>query len=234
MSSGKLRGKALPARLVEEGSAVDVGWTPTNVQITCFDSIAESPFGALGDLVLRGDPETRVRLDFDDDGPIEDFMLGDVLHLDGRAWECCTRSMLKAALQRLQAAAGLTLYGAFEHEFNLPERCGGKGEGYTLSAFRSERPLMEALMAAIEQAGLRPANIMKEYGPNQFEVTIEPSEGHVMADQAAILREVARATGERLGRPVSLAPLIEPNGIGNGVHIHLSFRDEDGSPGDVR
>ncbi len=228
--AGKLRGKALPAAIADDGGDLIVGWTPTNVQITCFDGIAESPFGALGDLVLVGDPATRAKIDFGDDGPIEDFALGDVLHLDGRAWECCTRSILKTALARLQASAGLTLFGAFEHEFHLPARIGSKGEGYALSAFRSERLLMEAIMAALGQAGLTPDTIMKEYGPNQFEVTVKPAIGYGMADQAALLREIVKAVGERLARPVSFAPLVEPGGIGNGVHIHLSFRDADGRP----
>lgn len=228
--AGKLRGKALPAAIADEGGDLTVGWTPTNVQITCFDTIATSPFGALGDLVLVGDPATRATLDFGDDGPIEDFALGDVLHLDGRPWECCTRSILKTALDRLEASAGLTLFGAFEHEFHLPGREGGKGEGYALSAFRGERRLMETIMAALHQAGIEPDTIMKEYGPNQFEVTVKPATGHGIADQAAALREIVRTCGERLARPVSFAPLVEPGGIGNGVHIHLSFLDEKGAP----
>ena len=228
--AGKLRGKALPAAIADEGGDLAVGWTPTNVQITCFDTIAASPFGALGDLLLVGDPATRATLDFGDDGVIEDFALGDVLHLDGRPWECCTRSLLKTALERLEASAGLTAFGAFEHEFHLPEREGGKGEGYALSAFRSERLLMETIMAALGQAGIAPDSIMKEYGPNQFEVTVQPVTGHAIADQAAILREIVRACGERLARPVSFAPLVEPGGIGNGVHIHLSFLDKKGKP----
>ena len=228
--AGKLRGKALPSRLVDQGGKALVGWTPTNVQITCFDSIAESPFGALGDLIVQGDPEARAKLDFGDDGPVEDFMLGDILHMDGQAWACCTRSILKAALDRLKDVAGLSLYGAFEHEFHLPDREGGKGEGYALSAFRSERALMQAIMASIAKVGITPDTIMKEYGPNQFEVTVKPAQGHAIADQAAILREVVRATGERLGRRVSFAPLVESDGIGNGVHIHLSFRDQDDNP----
>ena len=228
--AGRLRGKALPSRLIDDGGALQVGWTPTNVQITCFDGIAESPFGALGDLVLVGDPATRAIVDFGDDGPIEDFVLGDVLHLDGSTWECCTRSILKTALARLKVSSGLTLLGAFEHEFHLPMRTGSKGEGYALSAFRSERLLMETIMAALGQAGLTPESIMKEYGPNQFEVTVKPVTGHGIADQAASLREIVKAVGERLARPVSFAPLVEPGGIGNGVHIHLSFRDADGRP----
>ena len=228
--AGKLRGKALPAAIADDGGDLTVGWTPTNVQITCFDTIAESPFGALGDLLLVGDSATRARLDFEDDDVIEDFALGDVLHLDGRPWECCTRSILKAALKRLEASAGLTLFGAFEHEFHLPNREGNRGEGYALSAFRSERRLLETVMAALQQAGIVPESIMKEYGPNQFEVTVKPVAGHGIADQAAALREIVRAVGERLGRPVSFAPLVEPGGIGNGVHIHLSFRDAKGKP----
>ncbi|MEM8951741.1 MAG: glutamine synthetase family protein [Pseudomonadota bacterium] len=228
--AGKLRGKALPAAIANESGELVVGWTPTNVQITCFDTIAQSPFGALGDLVLVGDSATRARIDFGDDDVIEDFALGDVLHLDGRPWECCTRSILKTALIRLQTASGLTLFGAFEHEFHLPERNGAKGEGYALSAFRSERKLLETIMAALGAAGLKPDTIMKEYGPNQYEVTVGPATGHGIADQAASLREIVRTVGERLARPISFAPLVEPGGIGNGVHIHMSFRDAEGKP----
>lgn len=228
--AGKLRGKALPATQVDGGNAPEVGWTPTNVQITCFDGIAESPFGALGDLVLVGDMQTRARLDFEDGGPIEDVVLGDVLHLDGRPWECCTRSILKGALERLQAVAGVTLYGAFEHEFHLSHRERDAGEGYALAAFRSERRLLETIMAALGQSGIAPDTIMKEYGPNQYEVTIKPASGVTIADQAALLREIVRASGERLEQKVSFAPLVEPGGIGNGVHMHLSFRDADGKP----
>ena len=228
--SGKLRGKAVPARVADPGRPVRVGWTPTNVQITCFDDIADSPYGALGDLVLCGDMGTRARIDFGDGGPVEDFALGDVVHLDGRPWECCTRAILRAALERLRAASGLTLAGAFEHEFHLPGRGGPRGEGFALSGFRSERVLCEAIAGALGQAGIAVETMVREYGPDQFEVTTEPVAGLAIADQAAVLRETVRATGERLGRRVSFAPLIEAGGIGNGVHVHLSFRDATGAP----
>lgn len=228
--AGKLRGKAVPARAAKGGARPCVGWVPTNVQITCFDDIAPSPFGALGDLVLRGDPAARARVDFEDGGPVEDMMLGDVVHLDGRPWECCTRAILSGALARLERVAGLRLVGAFEHEFHIARRGGPPGEGFALAAFRSERALAETLFAALEAAGLEPDMVMKEYGPDQFEVTVRPAEGRAIADRAALLREVARAAGERLGRRVSFAPLVRAGGIGNGVHVHLSFRDTEGRP----
>ncbi|MEO1016648.1 MAG: glutamine synthetase family protein [Pseudomonadota bacterium] len=228
--SGTMRGKALPVREIDSGGAARVGWTPTNVQIGCFDTIADTPWGALGDLVLVGDLATRARIDFGDGGPIEDFALGDILHLDGRPWECCSRAILKGALERLERVGDITLLGAFEHEFHLPERAVGKAESYALGAFRTERTLCEAIMAALASAGIQPDTILKEYGPNQFEVTVKPVEGIAIADQAALLREIARATGERLEQRVSFAPLIEAGGMGNGVHIHLSFRNSLGQP----
>lgn len=226
--AGKLRGKAVPAAAAEGGA--EVGWTPTNTQITCLDSIAPSPYGALGDLLLVGDPAARARVDYGDGGPVEDVMLGDVVNMDGSAWECCSRAILRQGLDRLRRVAGVSLFGAFEHEFHLPERKGARGEAYELAAFRSERALCEAAMAALAAGGIAPETVMKEYGPNQFEITVKPAGGLAIADRAALLRAILRATGERLGRRVSFAPLIEPGGIGNGVHIHLSFRDAAGQP----
>jgi len=60
--AGKVRGKGFPAAQFEKRQARGIGWVPTNVQITCFDAIAESPFGSLGDLVLIPDPAARVRV----------------------------------------------------------------------------------------------------------------------------------------------------------------------------
>lgn len=228
--AGKVRGKAFPASQFEKRTRRGVGWTPTNVQITCFDVIGESPFGALGDVYLVPDEAARVRVDFEDGGPVEHFALGDIRHPDGSAWDFCTRSILKAALQRLERVAGLTLVGAFEHEFQFRGRPPQIGEAYSSAGLRAERPFAEMLVAALRAAGLSPDTIMKEYGSNQYEATIAPAQGVAVADQAVILRELVRATGERLGRPVTFTPIRDPAGVGNGVHIHMSFLDRQGKP----
>ena len=90
--AGKLRGKAFPLSQIEKRLKRGVGWTPTNVQITCFDAIADSPFGALGDLLLVPDADTMATVDFDDAGPVERMAIGDITNLDGAPWACCTRS----------------------------------------------------------------------------------------------------------------------------------------------
>ena len=97
--AGKTRGKAFPVAKLDERIARGVGWTPTNVQITCFDHIAESPFCALGDLVLLPDPSSRIIFDFDDGTPPENFSLCERVSLQGGQWECDTRSIRQRSMR---------------------------------------------------------------------------------------------------------------------------------------
>ncbi len=228
--AGKFRGKAFPLSQFEKRLKRGIGWTPTNVQITCFDSISDSPYGALGDLVLIPDPETRVDIEFDDGLPKERFVLGDIHETDGTPWECCTRSILKSALDRLQDVAGLRIFGAFEHEFHFVTGKCPLGSAYTTAGFRAERQFGEVLVSAIEQAKLAPDTFMKEYGINQYEVTVGPVLGVRIADHAAILRELVHIVAERLQLNASFTPLRHPDSVGNGVHIHLSIRNEESIP----
>ncbi|MCK1579749.1 glutamine synthetase [Bradyrhizobium sp. 168] len=225
--AGKVRGKAFPASQFDKRRSRGIGWTPTNAQITCFDTIAESPFGSLGDLVLIPDEAAKVRVELGGDVPIEHFALGDIRHTDGRPWEFCTRSILKCALDRLNRASGLTLFGAFEHEFQFRNAASPIGEAYSVNGFRLERRLAETLVAAMRAAGLEPDTFMREFGTGQYEVTIGPSRGIAIADQSTILRELVRFVAHALGKEVTFTPIRDPAGVGNGVHIHLSFLDKD-------
>ncbi len=224
--AGKVRGKAFAAAQFDKRKLRGVGWTPTNVQITCFDNIAESPFGSLGDLVLIPDEAARVRVALGDE-TVEHFALGDIRHTDGRPWEFCTRSILKAALDRLQRVTGLTLQGAFEHEFQFRGAPGLVGDAFSTAGFRAERRVAETLIAAMRAAGLTPDTFMKEFGAGQYEVTMGPARGVAIADHSTILRELLRAIVAGTGRDVTFTPIRDPAGVGNGVHIHLSFLDGD-------
>ncbi|MFD1984498.1 glutamine synthetase family protein [Mesorhizobium newzealandense] len=228
--AGRTRGKAFPVLELDKRLKRGIGWTPTNVMITCFDAIAPSPFGSLGDLLLIPDPEARVEVDFADGGLVEHFMLGDITDLDGRPWDCCTRSILKAALERLRSCGGIQLVSAFEHEFQMLDAGEVLPDAFSLRGFTRRRQLGEALMSALAQAGLTPDTFMKEFGPNQYEVTNGPAQGHRSADQAVILRELTRMAAQRCGEQVTFAPILDPSSVGNGVHIHMSFLDGNGSP----
>jgi len=70
---------------------------------------------------------------------------------------------------------------------------------------------------------------MKEYGIDQYEVTIGPVSGLAIADQATILRELVCICAERRQLNPSFTPLLDPADVGNGVHIHMSLCDNDGN-----
>lgn len=228
--AGKVRGKGFPADQFEKRLRRGIGLAPTNMQITCFDAIADSPFGSLGDMVLIPDPQTRVCIRDEALGLDEDFVLGDIRHTDGNAWDCCPRSILKGALERLERVAGLSLVSAFEHEFQFKGKAMPIGTAYTLGGFRQRRVFGERLVTAMRAAGIDPDTIMKEYGADQYEVTMEPKPGVRGADEAVILRELVRAVAASLGEEVTFTPLRDPSGVGNGVHIHMSFLDGKGEP----
>lgn len=228
--AGKVRGKAFPGRQFEKRLHRGIGWTPTNVQITCFDDIAESPFGSLGDLVLIPDPEARLRLDLDPDDTAEHFVMGAIHHTDGRPWEFCTRAILKAALERLHRVSGLRLCGAFEHEFQFRDAQPAPGNAFTLAGMRAERTFAETVVAAQRAAGVEPDTFLREYGPGQFEVTMGPQEGLRIADHSVFTREIVQAVAQKLGRAVTFTPTRSPTSVGNGAHIHLSFIDAEGRP----
>ncbi|AXT25568.1 glutamine synthetase [Ruegeria sp. AD91A] len=227
--AGKLRGKAFPADQLNKRLQRGVGWTPTNVQINCFDGIAESPFGALGDLLLIPDATAEAKVEFGEHPGLH-FHMGDIVTLEGEPWDFCTRGLLKVALERLHKASGARLLAAFEHEFQLKREPPLSNEAYGHRGFSLQRDLCETLIAAISQVGLKPDSIMKEYGANQYEVVIGPELGVRAADAAVMIRELTYATAHAHGEQATFTPIRNVEGVGNGVHIHMSFVDDKGEP----
>ncbi|PWJ10059.1 glutamine synthetase [Jannaschia seohaensis] len=225
--SGLVRGKGF--RTADLGKRIEsgVGWTPTNVQITCFDTISDSPYGALGDLVLKPDPGCHVDADLPGDAGLS-FLLGDIRTLDGAAWECCTRSILKRALDGFEKTSGLEIRASFEHEFMLPG--GRETRGFTLAGFAARQDFASALLRALDGADIQPDGFFREYGPDQMEITLPPKPALRAADEAVILRELTRAAASAMGDRATFTPLVSPDVVGNGVHIHLSLWRPDGSP----
>ncbi|MEQ8666838.1 MAG: glutamine synthetase family protein [Rhodospirillales bacterium] len=228
--SGHVKGKSYPLADHAKRLGRGVGWVPTNAQITAFNSIADTPFGALGDLLLVPDPEAEAHVDFGDASPHEHFFMGDILHTDGSPWSCCPRGMLRSALADLKELTGLDLFSAFEIEFQFTDDDVDYGSGFGLTGFREKKAFGEAYVAAMRAAGVEPDSFLKEWGEQQYEVTMHPQTGIRAADHAVFMRELARATAHRMRDPITFAPLRAPDAVGNGVHIHMSFLDGSGAP----
>jgi glutamine synthetase len=126
--------------------------------------------------------------------------------------------------------AGVTLYGAFEHEFQIKHLVSDVGKAFTLGGFQEERHFCEAIVAAMREAGVTPDTILKEFGAGQFEVTMGPQKGVTIADHSLITRELVGLVARELGYDPTFTPIRHPAGVGNGVHVHISMLDAAGNP----
>jgi glutamine synthetase len=151
------------------------------------------------------------------------------VELDGSPWACCPREFLRRALADL-AEAGLRLVATFEHEFTLTDGAAAPGPSYSLAAHRRREPFLSTLYAALRVARVEPETMLAEYGPHQFEVTAAAVRGLPAADRAVMTREIARELADAHGYRASFTPQLQPEGAGNGVHIHFSLRDGANQP----
>lgn len=228
--AGQVRGKAFPQSEREKRMIKGVGWVPTNSLITCFDSIAPSPFGSLGDLVITPDEATEIDVPIDPNGPSERLVLGNIKTLDGDDWELCPRSILLNALDSFTKETQLKINAAFEHEFQLIDIPTNSGEAFGYGAYAKYRAFGETLVGALERANIAPDTFLKEYGARQFEITNAPTTGVTAADWAVLLRELTKRTAQVFGHQASFVPISDPEGVGNGVHVHISFLNEQNEP----
>lgn len=224
------RGRAVAAADLPGALSKGVGWVPANLSLTPFDEIANpNPFGSSGDLRLMPDPEAGVRVEALGGRTPLHFYHSDITNLDGTPWDCCVRSMLKAAVTDLETL-GLRVVSAFEQEFQILGATWPAAPSFALSAQRRADPFGPMLMAALGAAGCAPECFLPEYGHDQFEIVCGPSGAVQAADRAVTIREITRELAATMGWQASFCPKTDPSGVGNGVHIHLSLTDLEGNP----
>jgi glutamine synthetase len=223
------RGRSVAATHLQDALRKGVGWVPANLSLTPFDEIASpNPFGSSGDLRLMPDPEAGVRIDGLGGRTPLHFYHCDITNLDGSPWEGCVRSMLKAAVAELEAL-DLRVVAAFEQEFQILGAHWPAAPSFALSAQRRADPFGPMLMGALGAAGCAPECFLPEYGRDQFEIVCGPAGAVAAADRAVTIREVTRELAATMGWRASFCPKTDPNGVGNGVHIHLSLTDLQGN-----
>ncbi|MBL9046161.1 MAG: glutamine synthetase [Tabrizicola sp.] len=224
--AGITRGRSIPAQEFHPGKAKSVGWVPANMSLTPFDQIADpNPWGSSGDLRLLGDERARYWVELPGAATPTDMMMSWITELDGTPWALCPRRFLAAALADFEALTGLQLVASFEHEFQLFDTGWAQAPAFSLRALRQADPFGPEVIAALAALGCAPEVFIAEYGRDQFEVTMAPSDGLVAADRAVALREVVRELAALKGWRASFAPKTAVQGVGNGVHIHFSFQD---------
>lgn len=228
--SGLSRGRAFPVEQLDARLKTGVGWVPADQALTPLGPIADpNPWGPMGDLRLMPDPATEVRVDLWPEVSPLHFFVCDATETDGSPWDSCPRVLLKRALADMERETGLRVVSGFEQEFLVFGLPGEPAPGFSMEALRRVEPLGPMVMAALREAGQEPEMFLPEYGINQYEVTCRPAQGVAGADRALIIREIVREVARRMGLRASFAPIADPQGVGTGVHIHLSFALADGT-----
>ena len=223
-----VRGRAVRARDLDAHLEAGVGWVPADLSLNAFGSIVDpNPFGSIGDLRLVPDIASRVRVDLGGATPF-DVVLADLREPDGAPWSACPRLFLKGALADLEAETGLQVRASFEQEFQMPVG-DPVAPPFSLESLRRAEPFPSLVMAALEEAGLEPEMFVPEYGESQYEIPVAPAVGVAAADRAVLARELVREAARACGFRASFTPIADPDGGGNGVHIHVSLVDKSGA-----
>lgn len=228
--SAVTRGRSVPSDRLDGHWGAGVGWLPANLALTPFGTIVTpNAWGSKGDLRLVPDRGSRFLAETGAETPF-DMIAGDIVELDGRAWPCCPRAILRSAVERLRESSGLSLKVAFEQEFQIFGADFPAAHCLSVSALRRTDPFLPKLASALDQAGLDPEVLIAEFGQDQFEASYAPADPVTAADRAVAMREITREIARCLGWRASLAPKTSPDSVGNGLHIHFSLLDGDGRP----
>lgn len=208
-------------------------------------------FSGAGDVVLVPDPSTFRVLPW---SRRTGMLLSDLHYPDGRPVPYCTRGALRRALARL-AERDLALTIGPELEFHVfaradeamhPDRVGTPGSPGEAPAVRPLTPgsqllrmdsldtvdrLVEQIHDGLTMLDLPLRSIELEFGPSQFEVTLDAGDAATVADDVVLCRTALKQVCHRLGLHATF--MSRPLGArtaSTGWHLHQSLRTATGTP----
>lgn len=206
-------------------------------------------FSGAGDIVMVPDPATFRVLPW---APKTGWILCDVHFPDGSPVALCTRSILRNELTAL-AARGYGMTVGAELEFHVyradaadltDANIGSPGSpGAARAAGPTTRgsqllheegldrmqPLVDALYRGLTLLDLPLRSIELEFGPSQFELTMEAGSAREIADAIVLCRTAVRRIAAGLGYHATFMSRPQgTEGASTGWHLHQSLTDEAG------
>ena len=203
-----------------------------------FDASAIAGFGdeAHSDLFLHPDPATLTWLPWRPEHGKVVRMFCSISYPDGTPFACDTRTLLKNAVEEAKAA-GCTFYFGAEQEFypfELDEKNDPTKIPYDRAGYMDIAPedkgenVRREICLTLEQMGIRPESSHHEEGPGQNEIDFRYTDALSAADNVMTFQTVVRTVARRNGLFADFSPKPLEGFAGNGFHINISVRPDDG------
>ncbi|MGW2862898.1 glutamine synthetase family protein [Streptomyces sp. NPDC001205] len=217
--AGLTRVKVVPTARLAQVAAHGVGMSPVFDVYLVDDSVTSSPHigGPDGDLRLVPDLNRLTVLAAQPGwawAPVDRF------EQSGRPYDACQRQFARRMTERA-AERGIELRMGFETEWIVDPPLAGPAYGMARVVERSA--YVGDVLGALEAQGVEVLQIHPEYTPGQFEVSVAPADPVGAADLAVLVRETIRAVSLQHGLTPWFGPVADPEGVGNGGHVHLSL-----------
>ena len=203
------------------------------------DGSAISGFGGEvhSDLLLHPDADTLTILPWRPEQGKVVRMFCSITYPDGKPFECDTRTLLKDAVAEAEKA-GYRFYFGAEQEFylfkldenNEPTKIPYDKASYMdLAPFDRGENIRREICLTLEQMGISPESSHHEEGPGQNEIDFRYSEALTAADNVMTLQTVVNTVANRNGLFADFSPKPLDNAPGNGFHINVSVKADDGT-----
>lgn len=157
---------------------------------------------------------------------------------DGEPFRLDPRHALRRLVDRWQAEHGLAPLVSMELEFFVLEADGsGTWRAHDVPGARpygggsDVDPLgvVRRVKDAARRAGVTIQALSTEFYPGQFEVNLAPRDALSACDEAFLLRLLVREAVHDMGLKATFMPRPFNDRGGNGLHINMSFQDDDGA-----
>ncbi len=155
---------------------------------------------------------------------------------DGSVWEGCPRTRLAAAIDELRDL-GYSAQVALEPEFYLLRRGDGSEREYepvnttrmfSQAGLAAERVFVERVVAELRGMGVTVAQLGKEYGPGQYEMSVHHADPIRAVDDYFSLKDAVRDLARDQGYVATFMPKPYSHWSGCSLHVHLSLWDAAG------
>ena len=203
------------------------------------DASAIAGFGdeTYSDLLLHPQADTLMTLAWRPEHGKVVRMFADISYPDGTPFEGDSRHLLQKAIIDAKEA-GYSFYFGAEQEFylfNLDENGKPTKIPYDEAGYMDIAPddkgenIRREICLTLEQMGILPESSHHEEGPGQNEIVFRYSDALSAADNVMTFQTIVKTVARKNGLQADFSPKPLSDKPGNGFHINISVKSEDGN-----